>query len=310
MNLTSIVRLFSGMILKCFAAATVLCLFTNVLAVDEKMEQKHDPNDDSNNNVNGNINNGGRKDTVNNDRNSDRNEIVNQGLNKETEVNLNVLTSDRSLNRQKTVRKSPNVINQLKSLGRAGEQRQADHNPHLEDFLSKHAKPEITLKEESDLAHFYLSIDRRYSFRPNVRLAPFRSFAEPWPLPQEYRSNPETVFRINRATFQIMILNRTSDILQDAIKRYTEIILKRSLEEPYSFVNNFHENFLKYNTDDPKKYDRALPLPRLSVYVSGSDAGFPQLNCNETCKYLTIIPIFQFNHVQICDVLASLGSEK
>ena len=221
--------------------------------------------------------------------------VVNNGANselkylirKDTEINVDkVLHSDRRQTIRESVIKSPYVVNQLKNLGRAGAQKQAEPNPYLDEFLSKHSKPVIEIEEESDLklAHFYLNLDKRYRFRPNVRLAPFRSFAVPWPMPQEYSSNPETVFHINPVTFQIMIMNRTSDILRDAIKRYTEIIMKRSLEEPYSFVNNFHESFAKYNTDDPKKYARTQSLPQLSVYVSGSDVGYPQLNCDETCK--------------------------
>ena len=215
------------------------------------------------------------------DSDNDSNSNTDNNLNRDALGNVNnVLNSNRA---QEPVRKSPNVLNQLKNLGRAVDQRQADPNSYLNEFLSKHAKPEITLTGDSD---FFLRIDSRYSFRPGVRLSPFRSFAEPWPFPQEYKYNPESVFYINPASFQIMILNRTSDILQDAIKRYTKIILKRSLEEPYNFVNNFHETFEKYNTDDPKKYENVLPLPRLSVYVSGSDVGYPQLNYNETCKYM------------------------
>ena len=231
----------------------------------------------------GGINADGKVPVVNNGANSELKYLIR----KDTEINdHNVLHSDRSQTIRESVIKSPYVVNQLKNLGRAGAQKQAEPNPYLDEFLSKHSKPVIEIEEESDLklAHFYLNLDKRYRFRPNVRLAPFRSFAAPWPMPQEYSSNPETVFHINPVTFQIMIMNRTSDILREAIKRYTEIIMKRSLEEPYSFVNNFHESFAKYNTDDPKKYARTQSLPQLSVYVSGSDVGYPQLNGDETCK--------------------------
>ena len=143
---------------------------------------------------------------------------------------------------------------------------------------------------------FFLNIDRRFAFKPGIRLAPFRSFAEPWPLPQQYSSRPETVFRINPATFQIQILNRTSDILQAAVKRYTEIVLKRSLEEPYHFINNFDKNFEKFNVDDPDKYKSVVPLRNLCVYVAGSDIGYPRLNYNETCKLNHFISYFIYHH--------------
>ena len=196
-----------------------------------------------------------------------------------------VVDTDPNRLRQDTARKSADVLSQLKKLGREGVQRPAENNPHLDTFLSRHAKPEITMSGDTD---FFVRLDRRYSFKPGVRLSPFRSFAEPWPLPQEYRSNAENVFQLNPISFKIKILSRTSDILQEAVKRYTEVILKHSLEEPYSFLNNFHESFEKYNTDDPKKYEKVQPLPSLSVFVAGSDTGYPRLDYNETCKYQTI----------------------
>ena len=237
-----------------------------------------------NNNVNTGLNiarNGNVNGNVSNALTGNRAAAVNTNLNRDTVGSVNDVNKAQANVRQETVRKAPNVLNQLQNLGRAGAQRQADPNPYLSDFLSKHAKPEITMSGDTD---FFLRVDSRYHFRPGIRLSPFRSFAQPWPYPQEYKSDPETVFHINPATFQIMVLNKTSDILKDAIKRYTEIILKRSLEEPYNFVNNFDETFEKYNVDDPKKYETTQPLPQLSVYVTGSDVGYPQLNYNETCK--------------------------
>ena len=191
--------------------------------------------------------------------------------------------------KQNLVWKRPGVMNQLKQLGG----REIENNPHLDTFLAKHAKPEIFMEGDN----FFLQIDRRYGFKPKIRLAPFRSFAEPWPLPREYTSNRETVFHINPASFQIQILNKSSDILQEAIKRYTEIVAKQSLEEPYSFVNNYDKSFEKYNEDDAEKYKRATPLPRLAVYVSGSDVGYPHLNMDETCKYCPTGKEWQWRHV-------------
>ena len=238
-------------------------------------------NDNANGNANAGLNiagSGNANGNVNNALPGNRVAVASNNLNSGAAGSANVV----NIAQVNIVRKAPNVLNQLQNLGRgAVAQKQADTNPYLSDFLSKHAKPEITMSGDTD---FFLRIDSRYSFRPAVRLSPFRSFAQPWPHPQEYQSNPESVFHINPATFQIMILNKTSDILKDAIKRYTEIIMKRTLEEPYNFVNNFHESFEKYNVDDAKKYETAQPLPQLSVYVSGSDVGYPQLNYNETCK--------------------------
>lgn len=211
------------------------------------------------------------------------NHQTNTNINTDIDAQANNGLINNGNERTETVKKSPNVLNQLKNLGREGELKQAEVNPYLDSFLSKHVKPEITMSGETD---FFLRMDRRYSFRPGIRLAPFRSFSEPWPMPQEYQSNPENVFQLNPASFQIMILNRTSDILQDAVRRYTAIIQKHSLEEPYSLLNNFNENFEKYNRDDPKKYETIQPLPHLSVYVSGSDTGYPQLDNNESCKYM------------------------
>ena len=267
-----------------FAVAIAIGFLVNVQADGATMAQPG-KGVNANTNVNGNID---HPEVLHADRNGVESERTDGVLNKEAkQMVASVLQSDGNQNRRDAVIKSPGVVNQLKNLGRAGAQKQAEPNPYLDDFLSKHAKPVIEIEEEAGnkLSHFYLNLDKRYRFKPNVRLAPFKSFAAPWPMPQEYSSNPNTVFHINPATFQIMILNRTSDILQDAIKRYTEIIMKRSLEEPYSFVNNFHESFARYNTDDAQKYATAQPLPRLSVYVSGSDVGYPQLNSDENCKY-------------------------
>jgi hypothetical protein len=155
----------------------------------------------------------------------------------------------------------------------------------LARFLDEHSKPVVRLISGYQSTSFDLNIDSRYDFKPPIKTAPFSSTGEPWPLPKKYKSERESILKLDREQFKISVLNKSCDILTQAIKRYTKIIQNHVIEEHYEFVYNFDG---KTKADrkryEEKKYEEVQSMPNLEIDVTSEDCGYPHVDMNESCK--------------------------
>lgn len=174
------------------------------------------------------------------------------------------------------------------------------NNPFLNRFLEDNRKPVIKLKETYDEASFILDIDKRYDFKPDIKMAPFSSVGEPWPLPKTYRSELDKVLNLNKETFKILVLNKTCHILTDAIERYKKIIKTFITEEHYEFVYNFDEKTLfDQKRNEKRKYNKVGLMQDLEIDVAEEDCGYPHVDMNESCKLKHLFLFYFFNLISL-----------
>lgn len=158
-------------------------------------------------------------------------------------------------------------------------------NKFQNKFLDVHNQPVVNLNQKFADLTFDLSVDRRFVFKPPIHKAPFSSVGEPWPLPRFYRYDRDTVLKLKKSTFKIEVLNKTCDILQEAIKRYKNIIDNYIIEEQYDFTYNFNENtFNVHKKQEEAKYNHVTTMADLEIYVAEEDCGYPHLDMKESCK--------------------------
>ncbi|WAR12600.1 HEXB-like protein [Mya arenaria] len=140
-------------------------------------------------------------------------------------------------------------------------------NPFLQEFLDIHSRPKVVL-ETREHSMFNLKMDESFEFKPPIRKAPFSSTGEPWPMPAKYVSNKDKLLQLNTASFKLKILNKNCDILEDAIKRYTNLISSHVPEEHYEFIYNFDEKtraFREHEMQD--KYQHVTEMGDLEIHV-------------------------------------------
>ncbi|XP_045215847.2 beta-hexosaminidase subunit alpha-like isoform X2 [Mercenaria mercenaria] len=155
-------------------------------------------------------------------------------------------------------------------------------NSYLDQFLREHSKPIVRLKSGRETS-FELNIDSRYNFNPPIKTAPFSSTGEPWPLPKKYQSENEKVLKLDKEQFKIEVLNKSCDILMEAIKRYTKIIQNHIIEEHYEFVYNFDEKtFTDRKRQEERKYNEVENMPNLEIDVAEEDCGYPHIDMKES----------------------------
>jgi hypothetical protein len=158
-------------------------------------------------------------------------------------------------------------------------------NNFQNQFLDVHNQPVVNLIRKSGGSTFDLTVDRRFVFKPPIRKAPFSSVGEPWPLPLYYRYERDAVLNINKSTFKIEALNKTCDILTEAIQRYKNIINNYIIEEQYDFTYNFNENaFNVHKKQEEAKYNHVTKMADLEIYVADEECGYPHIDMKESCK--------------------------
>jgi len=159
------------------------------------------------------------------------------------------------------------------------------NNPYLDKFLEAHSRPKVVL-DPAQHNMFNLKMFETHDFKPPIRKAPFLSTGEPWPMPAKYISSKETLYRLNPVTFKMVILNKTCDILEDAINRYTKLIVESTIEEHYEYIYNYDDD--TYNermTQVNAKYSNVRPMANLVIDVRQEECKYPHVNMNESCKY-------------------------
>lgn len=154
-------------------------------------------------------------------------------------------------------------------------------NPHLDSFLDIHYQPKVS----HDGSYFNLNIDDRFRFEPPLRFAPFVTTGEPWPYPKKIKQSKDSVVFLNAKTFRILVKDKTCDVLEDGIRRYTKIIAFHTLEEHYQFVFNYNEKTKTFFENQmAKKYKNVSEMKNLEIYMTGEECGYPHVNMNESCK--------------------------
>ncbi|XP_052815810.1 beta-hexosaminidase subunit beta-like isoform X2 [Mya arenaria] len=157
-------------------------------------------------------------------------------------------------------------------------------NPFLQEFLDIHSRPKVVL-ETREHSMFNLKMDESFEFKPPIRKAPFSSTGEPWPMPAKYVSNKDKLLQLNTASFKLKILNKNCDILEDAIKRYTNLISSHVPEEHYEFIYNFDEKtraFREHEMQD--KYQHVTEMGDLEIHVENEECRYPHVQMDESYK--------------------------
>lgn len=100
----------------------------------------------------------------------------------------------------------------------------------------------------------------------------------------------DRVLFINTNTFKIFIKDKTCDILQSAVRRYSRIIAQNTIEEAYQSVFNFNEKTRAFQEKrSAMKYKNVHPMNNLEIHVSSTECGYPHLNMDESCKYMHLL---------------------
>ena len=121
-------------------------------------------------------------------------------------------------------------------------------------------------------------------------MAPFPSTGEPWPMPKKYSQMKDRVLKMDSGDFRIKVLNKSCDILEDAIKRYTEIILRHTIPEHYNFPYNYNQKTINDRIkQEEEKYKQISDMKDLEISVLGDDQKYPHVDMDESCK------LFLFN---------------
>ncbi|XP_045194093.2 beta-hexosaminidase subunit beta-like [Mercenaria mercenaria] len=192
------------------------------------------------------------------------------------------------------------------SLGKTYNAKVPD-NTFQNQFLDTHSQPVANLKQHGDKYTFDLTIDRRYAFKPPIRKAPFSSVGEPWPLPKHYRSERGAALNLKKSTFKISVLNKSCDILTEAIKRYKAIIENHIIEEQYDFTYNFNEKiFNDHKKLEETKYSHVTKMADLEIYVAEEDCGYPHIDMKESYKLIVRPHITRLTAGQVWGALRGL----
>ena len=152
----------------------------------------------------------------------------------------------------------------------------------MDAFLDVHSQPKVTWDNE----FFNLQIDDRYQFSPPIRHAPFSTTGEPWPRPKQIHQEKDHVVYLNSDRFRIVIKEKSCDILENAVKRYSKIIAYNTIEEAYDFAFNYNEKTLSYfERKTAMKYKHVSNMQDLEIHVSLDECDYPHLDMDESCKY-------------------------
>ncbi|KAH9503536.1 hypothetical protein Btru_068142 [Bulinus truncatus] len=116
-----------------------------------------------------------------------------------------------------------------------------------------------------------------------VRRAPHPTTGEPWPLPQYYSKKDDKVYLISR-DFRFVPTGITCDILDEALVRHLQRVLRGSVEDMYDNLQNADGT----NIEDPAlRYEReefinAPVITRVEIKVRKPCEKYPSLESDES----------------------------